>query len=162
MVTKEELRPGMGVRNLASRKVGVIRADERDPNAVMYSASFCVPVRTRLPNGKPSYPTWRVANLAIVMIQLTRRVGRHPSVEGIGICNYWVFRSLEGYRCTFPDDDRLHVLGNQHFLGSTELVQLVEIGTRGENNIGLYIRIGVPKASLDAFTDALASETAFN
>ena len=87
-------------------------------------------------------------------MELTRRVHGRPQIEGVGTCNQWILRSVDGTSCTFPPDERISVLGAQ--LGEN---LFLGIGSRGINNLVLNIRLGVPRGALDAFTEALGNET---
>ena len=69
MVTREDLTPGMTVRNLQSGKTGIVRANPRNPSELIPRADFCVAVASRKPNNRLDYPSWRVDNIEIVETQ---------------------------------------------------------------------------------------------
>ena len=61
--TKDDLRPGMQVRNSISDQVGELVADPRNPSGLWPCGDFAVRIQRRLPSGRLDRTYWRFLNI---------------------------------------------------------------------------------------------------
>ena len=92
-------------------------------------------------------------------MELTRKIHGRPQIQGVGACNQWIFRSVDGVHCTFPRDERIESLG-VGLLGTVDgESRFISIVRRGENHLVMNIRHHAQLSALNAFTEQLGSKT---